>query len=501
MATIKEVTHQIRGKGAEMRLEITDYVNAKRNVQTGKTSGKFTFILKDNHINVDPPIKKGNEKAPDWRRDLTDQEKMAVFSKILARHRGYVHAEGDFKLAAIGVTENGDIYVAQNHEWTGHNYETHCAEKNLIGIGFSRLAYKHDRDRNLNQAKDPTIRDDFTPRFEQIYLMGGIDGRIPITCPCGSCTDALAKFMNSNAKVYILPLGLEAKDARDIVINSQAEVPSDLASAEAWQTTIGHLNRHREIVLPQDRALLQKNGLNKIVEKITPRLVARFGGDVAVGRPIQPLGEAGKRALFTQPLAMNRHMVAAIEETLFDQLTGIAMELRELGNFPEITPEFVQKMIDEYVHSIRCVMIQTDDGKVFEVVTPESLITKAAPPAEVLVRGQMGSINGTQGITSVKVMEFNPRDIEAGVLRTSSKEAVQRVVKVKSKREGNVTFSFVPFNDGNLTSEQAKSIALFFNESALLPGGFKGFTRLNSQHVAALKSPSLSQGATSSYLR
>ncbi|MFN9003625.1 MAG: cytidine deaminase [Alphaproteobacteria bacterium] len=499
MANIKEATHHVRGKGAEMRLEISEYVNAKKNSQTGKISGKFTFVLKDNHINVDPPIKKGNEKAPDWRRDLTDQEKIAVFSKILARHRGYVHAEGDFKLAAIGVSENGDIYVAQNHEWTSHNYETQCAEMNLIGIGFSRQAYKHDRELNRIQPRDSAIRSNFTPRFEQIYLMGGIDGHIPITCPCGSCTDALAKFMNPEAKISILPLGLEVKETQNIVINSRAEVTSELAKGEVWQTSIGHLNRHREIALPKDQAILQKNGMSHLVERITPKLVARLGSDISASQKIAPLGEMEKRALFTMPLAMNRHMIAAIEETLLDQLAGIALELRKQGNLPEITPQVVQKMIIDHIRCIRCVMIQTDNGQVFNVVTPESSITRAEPPAEVLARGQMGSINGTQGIIRVQAMEFSPRDIAAGILRTSAKQAVQRVVKMKSKRAGDLTFSFLPFNDGNLTLEQAKKFIHLFSESDLLPGEFKGFTRQNGKHVGALNNPLSSQNAAASF--
>jgi cytidine deaminase len=496
MATIKEATHQVRGKGAEMRIEITHFERAKKNPQTGKTSGKFTFVLKDNHINVDPPIKIGNEKAPDWRRDLTDQEKIAVFSKILARHRSYVHAEGDFKVAAIGITENGDIYVAQNHEWSADDFKRNCAEQNLIGIAFSREAYKRDRDRGRSQSTDSASRGDFNPRFNQIYLMGGVDGHIPITCPCGYCTDDLAKFMDPEAKVFILPLGLEAKESQEIVINSRAEVTSELAKDEAWQTTIGHLNRHREIILPEDEAELQRKGLDKIAEKLTPTLIAWLRGELTGNREIPAPGELERRTIFSQPLRANRHMVDTIEKTLLDQLKGIALKLGAPGNFPEITPQIVSKMIRDHIYTIRCTMIQTDGGQVFENVTPESLITKAELPAEILARGQMGGIKGTQGITGIKVMEFNPRDIAAGLLRTSPKAAVDRLFKMKSKIGKETTFSFSPFNDGNLALEQSKKIVRSFSANEFLPGEFNGFTRQNGPHVAALRASANDVGSS-----
>lgn len=258
-------------------------------------SRTFTFRVRRNRVEVECENKSKNPRKPDepnyndWRNALREKDKLRVFALILDEYRK--HSIGDehgYRGAVLGIAEDGQIYLGANTP-TGQitsSYFKECAEQNMVSAAADLVAYKQVKAKGWDQFALPQA-----PKFSEIYMMGGVSQmQVPISCPCGKCTDMLAKNMAKDGKVYTLPiLNQETFDylnatgknngtvditidrsetlatVRDQVTRKEPD-SNALTPYPVWQTDIHHLNADRIISLTEDRqhiANIQKEAYAK----------------------------------------------------------------------------------------------------------------------------------------------------------------------------------------------------------------------------------------------
>jgi cytidine deaminase len=188
---------------AENRKDLVLRITAR---DTGRS---FDFHVRRNRVEVEctnPITVKPDEKAVnDWRVSLTEAEKLRVFALVLDEYRK--HSIGDehgYRGAVLGISTRGDIFLGANTatEQVTSPYMKECAEQNMVSAASDLVAYEQVKKEGWDTANRPKA-----PKFESLYMMGGVDGgRVPVSCPCGMCTDMLAKNMTADAKVYALPI-------------------------------------------------------------------------------------------------------------------------------------------------------------------------------------------------------------------------------------------------------------------------------------------------------
>jgi hypothetical protein len=180
-------------------------------IQSSAHRRNFEFHVQRNRVDVvctNPsrkPVKEGEPNYNDWRNALSEVEKLRVFALILDEYRK--HSIGDehgYRGAVLGVSDKGQIFLGANTA-TGQitsAYFKECAEQNMVSAASDLLAYQQVKRQGWDRFNPPKA-----PIFESLYMMGGVSqSRVPVSCPCGKCTDMLAKNMLEDGKVYALPI-------------------------------------------------------------------------------------------------------------------------------------------------------------------------------------------------------------------------------------------------------------------------------------------------------
>lgn len=245
----------------------------------GTESGqKFDFVLKRNHVLVHPKEK--------WESKLTEAEKNLLFNKLLAEYRK--RSIGDPRIAAVGIAENGNIYIGTNTEQYSSPYFRQCAEQNMVTAVTQADIYEQIK-ANLASGNPHDNFKPHPPKLKAFYMMGGRqegktdqDGNpqnpIPLLCPCGNCTDMLAKVMTSpDAPMYLFPVNDgTALPPMDEGKANLAEV--DVAGGHGWKTDIAALNYGRVINLNTQDAQRHHHGKESIkLQRSSFRELIRLG--------------------------------------------------------------------------------------------------------------------------------------------------------------------------------------------------------------------------------
>lgn len=262
-------------------------------IHSHSTNRDFEFVVRRNSVEVtckQAKNKRKKEPEDDWRKALKEEEKLRVISLILDEYRK--HSIGDehgYRGAVLGVSESGDIFLGANTatEQITSPYLKECAEQNMVSAASDLVAYKQVKTKGWENFDRPKA-----PIFESLYMMGGVnEEQVPVSCPCGKCTDMLAKNMKKEAKVYTLPilnqatfdylnstgtqtLGVDIdvnrsdtlQEVRGQVTRKTTDV-RPLTPYPVWQTTIQHLNNEREIdltKLDEKIAGIQRAGYAKL---------------------------------------------------------------------------------------------------------------------------------------------------------------------------------------------------------------------------------------------
>jgi len=501
MATITERKDSEEG---ELHLEL-------KGTRRGKD---FDFILRRNYIRVEP-------KDQDWRI-LEQSEKLQIFNAILRKYRERSMGDGDMKIAALGVTEDGDIYIATNTERLSSPYFRQCAELNMVTSLTQNDVYDQLK-------KDPTKITPHEPKLTELYMLGGKDAKpdAPNICPCGNCTDMLTRVMSSpDAPIYVLPMS----PTDDTLTIAHAEnVSSPELIGKVWKTNIEQLNAKRVINLAPQAAETQKAGFRQLLlrsgklpeeraKELTDAMIKNIQDDTEAPK-VHNMGDLVK--LLLNPLTIGmaikalpssivaeteqalRHMLKTAENALTQRQSVAALDLTargdsgvdmsELNHFmvgeiqrtfgdrlrgfglKDASKDDIREAVENKIYTIRCVVVRLDDGTFRTSVESQSDIDNAYPCGEVSTIMEAANKLGTQGVREVWAMEMNPKDIAKGIMHTSSKEGAERIIKRRTRSTDQVQFHFIPFNSGEIADDRRiEKITTHASARELFPSYYLG---------------------------
>lgn len=470
----------------------------------------FDFQLRRNRVKVSPN---------GWQK-LNEQEKIQIFKAILEDYRMRSVGDDGMKIAALGVTSEGDIYIATNTERLSSPYFRQCAELNMVTAATQSEMYEQRKQGN----PEP-----YEPKFSEFYMVGGVDARPkshPI-CPCGNCTDMLRHVMEPGAPMYMLSL---KSDVADRVDDTSATV-SDVEPGKTWKTDIAALDIYHEVALKKDAAGAQHIGFSamlrrgsKLAEEERQQLIQTLSPDAKpemslhsitellgyLGDPMKlaalpaemvqqakdALGATIKSAenalLQRQSVAaidvatehgkphladLNRYMVGEIRHAFADRL-----KQAEFRDADTLNGRSVESLMNEKIGVIRCVVIQLDDGTYRSAVETRTSYDNASPSAEMTALANASRALGTRGVKDAWIMEMAPQDIAKGVMHTSSKEGTERLMKRRSRETQGVNFHFIPFNAGTTMKDQeVAKMSLDVAGRELFPSYFTGSKQMTGK--------------------
>lgn len=438
-----------------------------------ETSAKrnFEFRLKANRVEVTLTSKAKTRDEQDWYALLTEQERVTIFNKILHHYRlNSTDADG-VRTAAIGVFEEPGapaehrhlIYIGTNVD-TQDPYHKLCAERPMIANATTSENHRHGREGSTN--KKALI-------LKEVHVLGGrlqreFTEKSPLrekreiygTCPCGLCTDQLAALMQPSQHVYIHSMlaGPHTAMAVDDVSRDYRQVtPSGI-----WKTTIGNLNRHRQISLADDP------NANSMQRNSYAFLAQQIAGDRRISAPLpSDPGDA---------LGVYHHLLSGVLESL---------RTRARRDQVPLESEALTEWLRKNVHYVRGAAIELENGQ-FASAFDSFVNDNAFVAAEVSALGALVPSLGDAGVRRVWALEFNPQAIEQGMLPTSSKDAVERIGK-RSGANGGPEFIFFPVPDRPLSPPMIQALRerYSFTLSELSPGAFFGKPKDQARQPAA----------------
>lgn len=478
-----------------MRLRNAEFVIKISGTESGR---EFTFILKGAHLQVLPghevPKKGGGGNvSEDWYEALTEEERLDVMQAVCAHYRKASRDPDGMKTAAIGIVNNPDtkaqkrdkhlIYVGINNHYNTDKVSKGCAEQGMVKAASNSITQYmyHNRDEEVADV----------PFIKEVFVMGGRapnpnipgDKGMGAICPCGQCTDLLARAMLPGGNVYVLP---PTKGFEHLAVNHKARQFSDVVSGQVWKTTIDNLNRYRVIAYDntsfEKRA--QRDGLAETVARLANFSLPEVSDEVAAQaarnekqrrKSIAALDVATRDGK-PDAEAINNYLYHEILEGLHDRLTvnRVPFEPQRIRSW--LTGES-GKEDESKVKYVRAVVMQLDDGTYCSSYDSVTGSDNAFVSAESSALGANSAKLGTQGIKHVWTMEFNPRAIAGGVMITPTKDALERIYKRHTKIPGqHVTISNIPFNSQLLekTDLQAMINANTFRIEEMYPGMFAG---------------------------
>lgn len=250
----------------------------------------FNFVVKQQRIMVYPTQYYDTKGvAHSWYNVLSEQERLAVFNYILAEYRHHAHGNDGFRIAAIGITEDNELFIASNTRPSNQLYKK-CAETSVISaaIEAAKKAKEEGYASKLKSGKPKVL-------FKDFLVMAGKDASpIQIACPCGPCTDELYDHMalkgedrnnlRERGSIYVLPCPPEiAPEGQSLYpletpkINDRAKNLGERNAGECWKVTPENLYRDRYVPLKRAAKHTQIKALNHALDaQNTPSQSARI---------------------------------------------------------------------------------------------------------------------------------------------------------------------------------------------------------------------------------
>ncbi len=412
----------------------------------------YRFVLHGHHLEVESLVASelgGDHKVwtpnKDWYEQLTELERLQVFRKVLAEYRTRSLGEGGFKLAALGITESGDIYVSENTEQLSDDFHRQCAEQNMVTISTQRDVYSQIEENGRDfQARNPRYRD--------VYLMGGQPPQIQIACPCGNCTDLLSRVMDKEAPIWVLPVYDRERDNQSLRINKTAEVAEDLDKNEAWKTTIGHLNKDRVIELGNDSADKQRAAFDDILMNAETWAQAERVRSL----PADISDEELTNAMHDRVATMTAKLLQKAARAENHELKGLDLDQR-------------RALADRHIHWVRAATAQSTTGEWEIGVWNKSSVGSTLPSPEIAVIGAFGEEMVDNGIARMEAMECSPWHVKNGTMRTSPKAAIERAVKNRPQNGEELKLRFHA-----LSNHLERGLQFDFTPREIFPSYFTG---------------------------
>jgi cytidine deaminase len=435
-------------------------------------AGTLRFELRQNTVTCDPA---------DWESRVSAAGKDEIINRIVAVYRRFAaQPDGEMRYAALGIMENGNMYVGVSTQTRGDPYFKDCAEQNMINAAVQSETLAANRRSDTADRAAVTL-----PKIREIYEMGGADaastgGKPVITCPCGVCTDMLAKYMVPEGRVVVLPVNHGEKMPP---LNKVAPNILRLWQGEGWDTTIARLNHGRRLLMSNLAKKYMCEGLHALAVKPAD----------ALSLPEMPQFQNGTEARIIAQATENIRTMRKSDPVL-DVIMKLEEPLKPLG-------EYMRAQIERAVHgtlrkdaayaglhtqearaahiasafkAVRCAVVRLADESYHIALSTLSDYTRAKPNA--VVTALAGDEWSAAPVRELWYMECNPRAIAEGKMPTPSKEALERVIK--HARGCDPKIHILPYFRPGVACEGWAKATKTLNCLDLVPGMFNGKSSL-----------------------
>lgn len=445
------------------------HIHLRGIINTGDELNVPTFTVHDNHVYF--------ENTDFFNFSIEDRVTLA--NAILGAYRNLSKKDCGLFSAALGVTENKNVYITYNSNEIDQTSKN-CAEANLSNI-MSLLTEGQEK-------------------FTCVYLMAGMNGypqeaespselEDPIL-PCGRCSDILEAHCTQDTTLYALPAN---NGKTPLTLNILAKNLQEVGHGEAWGLSIKNiLLRYKEITLDEHAAETQRTGWREMVENRRER-AAQAEKKIDVKALLQQamdepgsLSDEEKRLVDIMHKALEnstqgRDSVPEIDAD--PTLAGINRHMvRQIHAANDCRPEDEERII-------RCAVLRFADGTFASATEIIGKGENATPTAEfTAVSAHRLS---SQPITDLWVTEARKEDIDAGKMHTSAKQSIERALKrcsqIKGTQDfagedaaGRISLHYIPFNNGKLTSEEVERIMFSPALEEAYPSMFMGSSYLKN---------------------
>ncbi len=425
----------------------------------------FSAEIVGNELVICP---KSREEA-DWYASLAENERNLVFDAAAQHFRKYSPEPNGMKVAAIGVIENpkpvGDsdrhlAYIKFNIRNCSSQHIKNCAEANIMGT----------LDRDLQRDNEMPIRADGKPSrqmVEEWHVIGGKEGKDGIFAvgPCGFCLDEMAEHSTENTLLYIHSLH-EPSVVPEIVENINSL--TDMKPGQILKTTVAHFNQKRFVTLDEAEITSQKKALQEIIYDLT----AMYKGDE---RPAFLSYDSSLRhsmgiAAIKDAHAKNGEVDSQKMAAFFYEQTLMTLYPRLLQSGAAKEEEAVRQWVHQNIDMLRINVFGMADGSFEYGKECRSTADKAMPNASNATISAAVDLLPGNPLKRLYSYTFDPKNIEEGVMRTPSKDELERSYKRSEhtvENEMKVTV-FAP------SPKKKRAIHRYFSLDDLYPSRFSG---------------------------
>lgn len=495
-------------------IQIGIKIPADRLARAGLTSSKnnkiidLTFIVKGSHIAVKAEPEIDHRKiSRNWYHLLDEQERVNAMQYIIAEFQHHAVGNDDFKIAAIGITKDYELFISNNTR-SSNSVNKQCAE-----LGVIKAALAHSNLANQNGYADTPNTEKPKALFVDFYLMGGSEQRnINAVCPCGLCTDALYQYMSTQGE------GQEAQQNRGNIYvfsthprilqqDEKAPLPSlkessniqsvkDLQNTQNtyWKTSIEHLHGKLYHKLPNFLYRQQIKDRKRIIQEGTSLSSPLLFSDIVVDKlalqlknelKTTPNGIVNNSIYLGHALPSSLKNLSAQQQSdiwkvaagaVLQHNPGLAAEAASNNNslpshnviqtllsheinkllLPRIDTlnarnpdtsiqDKISTYLPEHIHSIRSVALRFSDGSIRTGVSAVSKQDSSLPNAELnALSNALDVIGKGQKATHMWVSEFNPKATNNRWLPTPTRDGVERVLK---QAHPELQITLVPYSN------------------------------------------------------
>ncbi len=405
----------------------------------------------------------------DWYTSLTENERNLVLDAALHYFRQHSAEPNGMKVAAIGVIENpkpvGDsdrhlAYIKFNIRNCSSQHIKNCAEANIMGT----------LDRDLQRDNEMPIRADGKPSrqmVEEWHVLGGKEGKDGVFAvgPCGFCLDEMAEHATENTALYIHSLHEPS------VVPEIGENINSLANIQPGQilkTTVAHFNQKRFVALDDAEIVSQKQALEEIIHD----LAAMYKGEeqpafLSYNSNLRKgMGIAAIEAAHNKNGLVDHKKMAAF----FYEQTLMTLYPRLLQSGAAKEEEAVRQWVHQNIDMLRINVFGMADGSFEYGKECRSTTDKAMPNASNAAISAAVDLLPGNPLKRLCSYTFDPKNIEDGVMRTPSKDELERSYKRSEhtvKNEMTVTV-FAP------SPKKKQAIHRDFSLDDLYPSRFSG---------------------------
>lgn len=450
---------------------------------------EFVFTVDQRKITISPyGYVAHDDKNMDWYSILSENERVRIFQYLMAEYRARAIGNERWQVAAIGVTEDNELFIASNTRPKHQEYKK-CAEANVIAAALENATAS-----TAEGFSKRLMTNTPKPMFKDFFVMGGNDSLgISIVCPCGSCTDELRDHMSlkkpdklsadntAPRNLYMLPTPMASKKNSeglgilpDLTIDSQAANLSKLPKDACWKISIDGLYGLRNVPLIREYAHMQTHALKSTLkEHDKHKIYGEYSVQEHRHRNLMRLKDLTLQALEaeqtgTSTVNIEAEFFKTLNTLMASTINGIVIErvtrIRAQGH------EINQATLNKYIQAVRCVVVQFEDGSYSLGTEARSTLDKSAPCAEFNAIMPMQETIPHVRVTKAWCMEMNPKSIEHSEMPLPLKDRLERLAKY-SDNPHEMQYSFIPFNSG---SKEHITLAGKIMATYTLPEIFKG---------------------------